>query len=105
MHVPVKPCGHYIPKEMFCYETFVSHYCIFVAGGGGNEIYESTQSCRLRCTQPRNKASTIETSTLDECECHAGCLQTATCCPDYASYCMLGKSHFVLPQCDFLFVK
>lgn len=57
--------------------------------GGGNDIYESTQSCRLRCTRPRIKASTFETLTLAECECHAGCLQTATCCPDYASYCML----------------
>jgi hypothetical protein len=76
-----------------------------VAGGGGNDIYESTQSCRLWCTRPRMKASTFDTSTLPECECHAGCLQTGTCCPDYASYCMLGKVHFAVLHFDFLFVK
>lgn len=97
---------HYIPKDVcFCYKTCVNYYCIFVAGGGGNEIYESTQSCRLRCTRPPIKVSTFETSTLAECDCHAGCLQTATCCPDYTSYCMLGKSHVVVLHCDFLFVK
>jgi hypothetical protein len=72
-----------------------------MAGGGGNEIYDSTQSCRLRCTRTRIKVSTFETSILAECECHAGCLQTATCCPDYASYCMLGQSHFVILYSDF----
>lgn len=93
---------HFIPKDRkVFYKTCVNYYCIFVAGGGGNDIYESTQSCRLRCTRPRMKASTFETPTLAICECHAGCLQTATCCPDYASYCMLGKSHFLVMHCDF----
>jgi len=89
----------------FIIRVCVNYDCGFVAGGGGNDIYESTQSCRLRCTRPRIKASTFETLTLAECECHAGCLQTATCCPDYASYCMLRKSHFEVQHCNFLFVK
>ncbi|PNF23103.1 hypothetical protein B7P43_G09127 [Cryptotermes secundus] len=62
--------------------------------GGSNEIYDSTQSCRLRCTIEQfagthTTASASETPIFAECECHLGCLQTATCCPDYASYCML----------------
>lgn len=61
--------------------------------GGGNEIYDNTQSCRLRCTiaqfEDTRTAPASETPIFAECECHLGCLQTATCCPDYASYCML----------------
>ncbi|XP_069693713.1 uncharacterized protein [Periplaneta americana] len=61
--------------------------------GGGNEIYDSTQSCRLRCQGNNSEviqttATTVETPIYAECECHPGCLQTMTCCSDFASYCM-----------------
>jgi hypothetical protein len=73
--------------------------------GGGNEIYDNTQSCRLRCTiaqfaDTRTTATASDTPVFAECDCHLGCLQTATCCPDYASYCMLGQSQFVLHHCN-----
>jgi hypothetical protein len=77
--------------------------------GGGNEIYDNTQSCRLRCTaaqlaDTRTTATASDTPVFAECDCHFGCLQTATCCPDYASYCILGQSQFVLRHCK-LFIS
>lgn len=86
------------------YIKCVSVCFVFMSDGGGNEIYDSTQSCRLRCTStnialPHTTAVASETPVFAECECHVGCLQTGTCCPDYASYCMLGKLHCNLFIC------
>lgn len=99
---------------VYCFYFILYKFCkheffVFVSDVGGNKIYDSTQSCRLRCASnniapTHTTAIASETPVFAECECHMGCLQTATCCPDYGSYCMLGKLHCNIFICLFIYL-
>ncbi|CAG2064655.1 unnamed protein product [Timema podura] len=86
-------------------------------GGGGDEVLDDTQSCRWRCTTsddltntlapltlPTNtsqsptgtpptvgRSTQVETPVLVTCDCIAGCVDSGTCCQDYAEYCIFGE--------------
>nr|CAD7407715.1 unnamed protein product [Timema poppensis] len=84
-------------------------------GGGGDEVLDDTQSCRWRCTTSDwhtlsdlalptttsqsftgvpptvGRSTQVETPVLVTCDCIASCVDSGTCCQDYAEYCIFAR--------------
>lgn len=60
------------------------------------------QSCENRCNETQsvrmndndNGTVTVDNRIIEKCDCHMGCLDVDTCCPDFKTHCFESKKKY-----------